>query len=637
MITMDETDYRDPNLNRRYGKYPKFDRETHAKFLTRLKDDGARLVVFDIYFADPQEEDGLLAAAITNFGKVVIAGGGLEVLSGEFLGAHTNDPTDEFLNLPGCKIGFPDVDKDVVRTFPIELPYRPSIALAAAQTWTNAVNARPDRWVRYYGDNGELPTETYRNAFGHPAGYYKGKAVFIGGKPEVKYVGESADEFATPLTRWSGNKMRGVEVHATMFLNLIRHEWLTRLSRRDEVILILLVGLVFGWVFTLVRPIPGLILVPVGVAAVSIGAIALFWTERIWFNWLVIGWFEIPVAWATSAVVYSGALFRQKQLLERDKVTLQKELLTLKSARATAATLVAARPVMSAAETLAKVQPAPIKEEPADIAQYEVLKRIGEGAFGQVWLARDRVATFCAIKVIYRRNFSDSRPFEREFEGVQNFAAISRRHTGWVPILHVGISETGGFFYYVMDAADDFKTGPNIDPGEYSPKTLGKVIAEREYLSVEECIRIGIDLADALAALHSHRLVHRDIKPANIIFVNHRPKLADIGLVAQIEKSQTVLGTEGFMLTGELGTRAADIFALGRVLYVAATGNPPDEHPSFPSSIDQRNDARELAQLMDIINKACARKHEERYENAGELHEDLVKLHMAFMEAEAQT
>lgn len=637
VVTMDEEAYSDTNFNKGY-QYPNFNRAKHAEFVNRLKADGARAVVFDLFFKTPQPEDKEFAAAITNFGKVVIVYE-LEKLPPGFLGFHTNDPSKALQNLAGCKIAMPLVgERDVIRQFPPETEYRSTVARAAAETVGVAVDPFPtsERWVSYYGDRGELPRENYRDAFAHSEGYYKDKVVFVGGKPEIKLVAEASDEFGTPFTRWSGNKMRGVEIHATMFLNLIRNEWLTRLSARNEVILILLVGLVFGWVFTLLRPAHGLILAPIGIAAVSIGAIVLYWTHRIWLNWLAIGWFEIPIAWAARAVIYSLVLFRQNVLLERDKVALQKALLISQSANS-AATLVAVRPLKSAAEMLVNVQPVPIKEEPAEIPQYEVLKKIGEGAFGQVWLARDRVGTFCAIKVIYRRNFPEAGPFEQEFEGVQNFAAISRRHAGWVPILHVGISETDGFFYYVMDVADDFKSGPNIDPADYTPKTLGKLIVERQYLPVEECIRIGIDLADALAALHAHRLVHRDIKPGNIIFANHRPKLADIGLVAQIEKSKTSLGTEGFMLVGELGTRAADIFALGRVLYVAATGNPPDAHPSYPPSIDQRNDARELAQLMEVINKACARQHEERYENAAQLHDDLVKLHMVFMEAEAQT
>ena len=638
VITMDESTFGDAKLNKGF-RYPEFNRATHAEFLDRLKKDGVRLVVFDIWFSDPQTNDTLLATAITNHGNVVIASGELEELDPQFIGFHAIEPTDAFLNLPGCKIGIPEVDRDVVRTFPLEVEFRPSLARAAAEAWGVAfdTNSALKRWVAYYGDRGELPIETYQNAAragSHPAGYYKGKAVFIGGKPKIKNLGESADEFSTPLTRWTGEKMRGVEVHTTMFLNLIRNEWVTRLGSGKEVALILSVGMLFGWLFTFFRPAPGLVLVGVGVFGVTILAILFFWTQRVWFNWLVVGWVEIPLAWATSSVIYSRVLSKEKDSLIHEKESLQKELLTLRSAHISGPTTPApAKPLVSAAEALANVEPVTIKEEAVEIEQYELLKKIGEGAFGQVWLANDRVGAFCAVKVIYRKNFSDHRPFEREFEGVRNFAAISRRHAGWVPILHVGIRERAGFFYYVMEPADDMESGQNFDPEKYSPKTLGKLLIEHQYLAVEECIRIGIDLADALGALHAHHLVHRDIKPSNIIFANNRARLADIGLVTRMDNSRSLVGTEGFIPQEGPGTPVADIFSLGRVLFMAVTGCPPDRHPELPTSLGARKDARDVMRLMEIINKACARFHGDRHQSAMELHDELVKLRLQFTEA----
>jgi hypothetical protein len=546
----------------------------------------------------------------------------IEELSGGFAGFHTNDPAKAFRNLTGCKIALPNIDKDVVRKFPPETEYRPTVARAAAEGYGVIVDPYPssERWVAYYGDRGQLPTETYRDAFGHPPGYYKGQAVFIGGKPEIKILTEPSDEFNTPFTRWSGQKMRGVEIHATMFLNLVRNEWLRRLGVMNEVMVIVLVGIVFGWIFTRFRPIPGLILVPMGIAMASIGAMALFWTQRIWFNWLVIGWVEIPLAWATSAVIYSRKLFREKE-------SLRLELVSIKSAHSSAATVVAARPAVSAAVALADLHPVTVKDGRAPaIRDFELLTKIGEGAYGEVWLARNLVGSYRAIKILYRKNFSEQRPFEREFEGVRNFESISRAHSGWVPILHVGKDESGGFFYYVMDPADDLQSGQNIDPAHYTPKTLGKLLVDRRHLSVEQCVDLGIVVAEALAALHGHQLVHRDIKPSNIIFANNKPRLADIGLVAHLEESKSVVGTEGFIPPEGPGSPAADIFSLGRVLYMAATGCPPDRHPELPTALANRSDARQLMRLMEIINKACARQAADRYESAAQLHGELVKL-----------
>jgi CHASE2 domain-containing sensor protein len=632
IVTLDETTYADKSLNKRYDGYPKFDRETHADFLNRLKKDGATVVVFDLFFKEAQAEDFLLANAISNHGKVVIACE-IQELTPPAKGWKTNDPAKVFLNLPGCTISLPLADKDVVRTFQPELPYRPSSALAAAKAWTNAMGMSPkaERWVKFYGDRGGLTPETYRHAVDRSAGYFKGKAVFIGGQPSIPLLTEPSDEFRTPWTRWTGKKMRGVEVVATMFLNLIHNDWLTRLAMRDEIILIFLVGIIFGWIFTLFRPVPGLILVPIGLAAVSFGALALLWTQPIWFNWMVIGWIEIPLAWATSAVIYSRVLFRETVTLKHQRDSLIKELDSIRPHPLAPGAIMPPppRPLPSPHE-LDKIEPKTIKEPV--IHQYTILKKIGEGAFGQVWLARDRVRSYCAIKTVFRKNFSDQRPFEREFEGVCNFKPISGRHPGWVPILHVGINENDGFFYYVMDAADDLETGQNIDPDKYTPKTLGKLLIEKTHLPVPECIRLGIELSDALAALHAHQLVHRDVKPSNIIFAHNKARLADIGLVTQFTNSGSIVGTEGFIPPEGPGTPVADIFSLGRVLYMTATGCPPDRHPELPTSLNGRGDARDLMRLMAVINKACERNQAQRYQTAGELHDDLVKLRMAFAE-----
>jgi eukaryotic-like serine/threonine-protein kinase len=260
------------------------------------------------------------------------------------------------------------------------------------------------------------------------------------------------------------------------------------------------------------------------------------------------------------------------------------------------------------------------------IPNYDLITKIDEGAYGQVWLARDLTNVYHAVKIIYRKNFSEQRPFEREFEGVKNFVTLSRNHPGCVNVRHIGKDQVGGFFYYVMEPADDLVRGIDIDPTQYVPRTLSKLLVENRVLPVLECVDLGIEVASALSALHGHRLVHRDVKPANIIFANNKPRLADIGLVARMDEQLSVNGTEGYMPDDHLGTPVADMFSLGRVLYVASTGCPATRHPGLPTALDGRKDARELMRLMEIINKACAQRYEERYQSAADMRDDLVKL-----------
>src|SRR5262245_42224457 len=88
------------------------------------------------------------------------------------------------------------------------------------------------------------------------------------------------------------------------------------------------------------------------------------------------------------------------------------------------------------------------------VPDHELLRCIGCGSYGEVWLARNVMGTFRAVKVVYRASFEHDRPFEREFEGIQKFEPVSRTHESQVDILHVGRNEQAGYFYYVMELAD---------------------------------------------------------------------------------------------------------------------------------------------------------------------------------------
>ena len=210
------------------------------------------------------------------------------------------------------------------------------------------------------------------------------------------------------------------------------------------------------------------------------------------------------------------------------------------------------------------------------IPDHVLIRCIGKGSYGEVWLARSVVGTYRAVKIVRRKSFSDQRPFEREFAGLKRFEPISRTHPGFISILHIGRNERSRFFYCIMEIADDVRLAQAIAPRSYAPRTLASELARRVRLPLGECIDIGLSLAAALKHLHRQGLVHRDIKPSNIIFVHGSPKLADIGLVTAISEATTSLGTMGYAPPEESGHPTADLYSLGKVLYELSTGKDPN-------------------------------------------------------------
>lgn len=272
--------------------------------------------------------------------------------------------------------------------------------------------------------------------------------------------------------------------------------------------------------------------------------------------------------------------------------------------------------------------PAKIRPNPA-IPDHEVLRKIGGGAYGEVWLARGVTGALRAVKVVWREDFEDERSFEREFEGILKFEPISRDHPGLVHILHVGRSPDGkSFYYYVMEIGDDVRTGHDINPVEYEARTLRADLPQSssEAWDVNDCIEVGLRLAEALDHLHSHGLAHRDVKPSNVIFVQGRAKLADIGLVAA-RGQRTFVGTEGFVPPEGPGSTQADVYSLGKVLYELATGKDRLSFPELPDEIPSGTDRKRWLQLNRVVCEVCEpRVSKRKITTAAELAEALRRI-----------
>ncbi len=299
--------------------------------------------------------------------------------------------------------------------------------------------------------------------------------------------------------------------------------------------------------------------------------------------------------------------------------------------------------------------PSPPAADSAPLPQvpdHQLLRCFGRGSYGEVWLARNVMGTYRAVKIVHRKSFDNDRPYEREFDGIQKFEPVSRSHEGLVDILHVGRNDPAGYFYYVMELADDAvgeseKAGkreseqgpapvpptpplshlPAFSPAAYNPRTLASDLKHHGRLPPNDCIQIGLALARALRYLHEQGLVHRDIKPSNIIFVRGVAKLADIGLVCGTEATHSYVGTEGFIPPEGPGTPQADIYSLGKVFYEMSTGKDRQDFPDLPTDLRGEGAEREgLLELNEVLLKACASETAKRYRTAQEMEAELALL-----------
>ena len=276
------------------------------------------------------------------------------------------------------------------------------------------------------------------------------------------------------------------------------------------------------------------------------------------------------------------------------------------------------------------------------IPDHTLLRPIGRGAYGEVWLARNIMGTPRAVKVIWRQQFESDRPFEREFAGIQRYEPVSRSSGGLVHILHIGRNEAEGYFYYVMELADNASGNPASAnpanrneqteaaavslPDNYHPRTLRSDLKRSGRLSTAECLRLAIDVSSGLGQLHRNGLVHRDVKPGNIIYVNGHAKLADIGLVTTEGEKRTFVGTEGYVPPEGPGSARADLYALGVVLYEASTGFSPERLPDVPAEWFSTPEGDQALELHEITLKACEGQRERRYVNADAMQAELALL-----------
>jgi adenylate cyclase len=222
-----------------------WDRALHARMVDRLHQAGAKAIVFDVVFSDPNpgspEKDQALAAAIRRAGNVVLGADHVPIGPKE---SQIVPPFDLLLDAAGG-IGSVEVIPGgdmVVREHTPETQV-PSLSWAAAEASrapvaTNQAAREAHRWLNYYGPPGTIPSRSYADVLDPsvvPDSVFKDRAVFIGARIMTRFAGDRKDEYRNPFSSWvsrgadsGANTMfvPGVEVQATGYLNLLNGVWL---------------------------------------------------------------------------------------------------------------------------------------------------------------------------------------------------------------------------------------------------------------------------------------------------------------------------------------------------------------------------------------------------------------------------
>jgi len=273
--------------------------------------------------------------------------------------------------------------------------------------------------------------------------------------------------------------------------------------------------------------------------------------------------------------------------------------------------------------------------------KYRIGKKIAGGGMGDVYHATDcKLDRHVAFKVIKPQYLHDAQFRERFGREARAAAAVS----------HPGIAQV---YDYDDDGKDAFIVYEFIEG-----VTLQKRLLEGHRFSTQQILDIGMEIADALAAIHEERFIHRDLKPANIMLTSRaggrdRVKVLDFGLVKRLpiasHQGPTAPdvgsltepgmqpGTIDYMspeqLRSERVDQRSDIHALGLILYEMATGVNPYRGGDTASTIANiltreprpLNDRNPTSppELARVISKSLRKNRDERYQSANELLADL--------------
>lgn len=258
--------------------------------------------------------------------------------------------------------------------------------------------------------------------------------------------------------------------------------------------------------------------------------------------------------------------------------------------------------------------------------RYEIIKTIGEGGMANVYLAHDVILDRPVAVKILRGDLANDEKFVRRFQR-EAISASSLSHPNIVEMYDVG--EDNSKYFIVMEYVNG--------------KTLKNLIKKRGSLTIPEVMDIMLQLTSGIAHAHDSYIIHRDLKPQNVMILDDGlVKITDFGIAMalnsnELTQTNSVMGSVHYLppeqANGSGSTIKSDIYSLGIMMFELLTGKIPFKGENaveiaikqmkeqIPSIVKMNP---EIPQSVEnIILKACAKNPQNRYETAGDMHEDI--------------
>jgi eukaryotic-like serine/threonine-protein kinase len=249
--------------------------------------------------------------------------------------------------------------------------------------------------------------------------------------------------------------------------------------------------------------------------------------------------------------------------------------------------------------------------DPREVGSYQLLRRLGAGGMGTVYLGRARNGRLVAVKVI-QATLADDQDFRARFRSEVNRA---RQVPPFCTAEVLDADVDSDPPYLVVEYVD----GPN----------LTEVVRENGPLSAGALQSVALGVATALAAIHSAGVIHRDLKPQNVLFALGNPKVIDFGIARAFEatsqhtRTGEMVGTVAYMAPERLDAQGrevsypADIFSWAVVVAYAATGHTPFDAGSPTGTavriLTQPPDLSGIPPaLQEIVARALSKQPDER-------------------------